>query len=93
MAVVILSICNQLASQNSAFGAEAVGKLMTYRQNGHPQNSQPTVQFQCGIRQKCMAYAFLLQNLKFLRNVNKTQPSLNQKNPVHNITPIFIDTM
>jgi hypothetical protein len=42
MAVVILSVCNQLASQNSALGAEAVGKL-TCRKNGHPQNSQPTV--------------------------------------------------
>jgi len=40
-----------------------------------------------------MEYAFLLQNLKVLRSVNKTQPSLNQKNPVHTITPYFIDTM
>jgi len=50
----ILSVWNQLASQNSALGAEAVGKLITRRKTGHPQNSQPTVQFQCRIRQKCM---------------------------------------
>jgi len=89
MAVVILSLCNQLASQNSALGAEAVGKLITCRITGHHQNSQPKVQFQCRIRQKCMHYAFLLQNLKVLRSVNNTQPSLNQKNPVYNITPYF----
>lgn len=93
MTVVILSVCNQLASQNSALGAEAVGKLITCRKTGHPQNSQPTVQFQSRIRQKCMEYAFLLQNLKVLRSVNKTQPPLNQKNPVHNITLYFINTM
>jgi len=50
MAVVILSVCNQLVSQNSALEAEAVGKLITCRKAGHPQNSQPTVQFQCRIR-------------------------------------------
>jgi hypothetical protein len=50
MAVVIFSVCNQLASQNSAHGAEAVGKLITRRKTGHPQNSQRTVQFQCRIR-------------------------------------------
>ena len=66
MAVVILSVCNQLASQNSALAAEAVGKLITRRKTGHSQNSQPTVQFQCRIRKKCMEYAFLLQNLKVL---------------------------
>jgi len=58
MTVVILSVCNQLASQKSALGAEAVGKLITHRKTGYPQNSQPTVQFQCRIRQKCMEYAF-----------------------------------
>jgi hypothetical protein len=92
MAVVILSVCNQLASQKSALGAEAVDKLITCRKTGYPQNSQPTVQFQGRIRQKCMEYALILQNLKVLRSVNKTQPSLNQKNPVH-ITPYFINTM
>lgn len=50
MAVVILSVRNQLTSQNKALGAEAVGKLITCSKTGHPQNSQPTVQFQCRIR-------------------------------------------
>jgi hypothetical protein len=93
MAAVILSVRNQLSSQNSALGAEAVDKLITHRKTGYPQNAQPAVQFQCRIRQKCMEYAFLLQNLKVLCSVNKTQPSLNQKNSVYNITPYFIDKM
>jgi len=69
MAVVILSVWNRLASQNSALGAEGVGKLVTRRKTGHLQNSQPIVQFQCKIRQKCMEYTFLLQNLKVLHSV------------------------
>lgn len=50
MAAVILSVRNQLTSQNKALGAEAVGKLITCRKTRYHQNSQPTGQFQCRIR-------------------------------------------